>query len=293
MSGRHGTAVCGRAAGNLVRLVYLDEAGTSGTATSLAVAGIIVHGDRQWAQVDARVREVIEKWIPADDRLEFVFHATDIFHGSRYFDRNKAEWRDRDRRWAVLTDLAQILADFGLPVVVGTYDKSRMQIEGDQLREVSQRSEDLHLVAAIDCLYWADLWLALNAPDEHAAVVHEDGPEAKAAIKRVLRLMRYPDLLADWPDGHNPADIYALPFNHIVDTVHFAEKADARLLQLADLCAFMIGRAVQNRSVPPAPMRIILERVDWIKQMQGRPGALFSALQGLSGGNYIVDKHGT
>ena len=61
-----------------MRLVYLDEAGTTSTATSLAVAGVIVHGDDQWPKVDRRIVELIEKYIPEEDRLGFVFHATDL-----------------------------------------------------------------------------------------------------------------------------------------------------------------------------------------------------------------------
>ncbi len=266
---------------NLVRLVYLDEAGTTHSATSLAVAGVMVHGDREWSAVDRRIRDLIDKYVPEPDRPGFVFHATDIFHGSRYFDRNKPEWAKRDARWQVLTDLAQIIADFELPVLVGTSDKASVSIEEGGAASESQRTEILHVLSAIDCLYWADLWMEIYAPNEMATVVHEDGPAAKSNIKQSVRLLRYPDTLADmW--GHRLSEVYALPFDHIVDTVHFAEKADARLLQLADLCAFLIGRAVQGREVPQEAMLMILERVDWIKQLQGQSSALAETLEALS-----------
>ena len=103
---------------NLVRLVYLDEAGTTTGASWLAVAGVIVHGDQQWREADRRVAALIDKHIPKADRPGFVFHATDIFHGSRYFDRKKPEWASRERRWAILEDLAQIISDLKLPVAV-------------------------------------------------------------------------------------------------------------------------------------------------------------------------------
>ncbi len=252
-----------------MRLVYLDEAGTTGTATALAVAGVIVHGDDEWAQVDQRIRDLIDKYIPEPDRMRFVFHATDIFHGARYFDRSKPEWESRDSRWPILADLAQILADFSLPVVFGSYDRST-SVEG-ALNE-RERFEGLHVWSVVDCLYWADLWLAINAPTENAAVVHEDGPSAKPVIKQAVRALRYPEAFSGTAGRStlSIAEVYALPFDHIVDTVHFAEKADARFLQLADLCAFALTRALQGRFVPQDVLRIMLERTYWMRKMRGR-----------------------
>ena len=40
---------------NLVRLVYLDEGGTDLKAPVLTVAGVLVHGDQQWPEIDRRI----------------------------------------------------------------------------------------------------------------------------------------------------------------------------------------------------------------------------------------------
>ncbi len=262
-------ALKGRSVGdpkNLVRLVYLDEAGTTSGATWLAVAGVIVHGDMQWREADRRVAALIEKHIPKEDRSSFVFHATDIFHGSRYFDRKSPEWASRERRWGILADLAQIIADLNLPVVVGSEDK----LPFPDLRAPLPQ-EDLHTWSALNCLYWSDLWLSAFAPDEMATVVHEDGALAKPLIRNLVRACRYPEMLPDH-GALSLAEAYGLPFEHIIDTVHFAEKADARLLQLADLCAFMIGRSVQGRSVCDAVMQVIERQTEWSREL--RPTAL-------------------
>jgi hypothetical protein len=68
---------------NLVRLVYLDEAGTDRSASFMCVAGVLVHGDIEWPEVDRRLVALVEKHIPPEDRLGFFFHATDIYHGSK------------------------------------------------------------------------------------------------------------------------------------------------------------------------------------------------------------------
>lgn len=247
----------GRDAGaprKLVRLVYLDEAGTSADAETLTVAGVIVHGDDQYREIDQRFVELINKYIPEEDRLGFVFHATDIFHGSRYFDRRQPQWASREQRWPILEDLAKIIGDFELPVVLGARDKRY----GDERPDPNL----LHLHAALECLYGADLWLNAFAADELATVVHEDGASAKPVIRQAVRALRYPETLApESADFFTRA--YGLPFDHIIDTVHFAEKADARLLQLADLCAFTICRFLQRRSVCQPVMGVIRERTAW------------------------------
>src|SRR4051794_11118219 len=91
---------------NLVRLLHLDESVTSADASFLLVAGIIVHGDRQWPKINERIAALADKYISPAYRARFVFHATDIFHGKRY-------WRDVDPkiRLAVLIDLAKIIDD--------------------------------------------------------------------------------------------------------------------------------------------------------------------------------------
>jgi hypothetical protein len=90
---------------NLVRLLYLDESGTNDEDPFLCVAGVLVHGDNQWPEIDRRILNLIDQYIPQQDRIGFCFHATDIFHGSDYFDRKKREWSDESSGWNCLTIL--------------------------------------------------------------------------------------------------------------------------------------------------------------------------------------------
>lgn len=232
---------------NLVRLLYLDETGTTSRADCLAVAGVIVHGDQEWPQVDTRLAQLIEKYIPEKDRLEFVFHATDIFHGSGYFDRRKPEWASEEKRWPILFDLAQILTDLSLPVVAGFQRKPGPLTKEENHSDVAWRVQN---ASAVDCLVWADRWLAKYAPEELATVVHEDGAPAKNFIKYTVRVLRSNELLASHDFDERTKSAFGLPLRRIIDTVHFAEKAEARPLQLADLCAFILGRAMHQKPIP-------------------------------------------
>lgn len=252
---------------NLVRLLYLDEAGTDHDAPFLSVAGVLVHGDDEWPKVDQRIAGLVEKYIPERDRLGFVFHATDIYHGSGYFDRRKPEWADHIRRVTVLDDLADIIEDLHLPVVFGNYEKEKFALGPEGIANTHQRRASvLHDVAILDCLIRTDIWLARYAPSELATVIHEDGASlAKNLIKSTVRFARSPDHLK--VVGTLPG----LPLKRIIDTVHFAGKPDARPLQLADLCAFIMARGLKDKLVPQRAMEIIFRHLKWILQDEEKP----------------------
>jgi hypothetical protein len=248
---------------NLVRLLYLDESGTDGKAPYICVGGLLVHGDMDWPGIDRRIVELIEKYVPKKDRLGFVFHAKDIYHGNKYFDRNR--W-SQEVRTSILNELALIISDLSLVLVTGFYSKDHVGINalpsdgkpGSLLRSAQT-------VAVMDCLMRADRWLAKNAPTELATVIHEDGTGAKPRIKHLVRYLRDP-LGVAVIDPDNEAGQFGLPLKRIIDTVHFAEKPDARPLQLADLCAFIMGRALKEKPVPKVAYEIIFSSLQWIKE---------------------------
>jgi hypothetical protein len=57
---------------------------------------------------------------------------------------------------------------------------------------------------------------------------------------------------------------FGLPLRRIIDTVHFAEKADAQPLQLADLCAFVLGRGLKANWVPEYALGTIWRHMQWV-----------------------------
>jgi hypothetical protein len=74
-----------------------------------------------------------------------------------------------------------------------------------------------------------------------------------------------------------------LPLRKIIDTVHFAEKADARPLQLADLCAFILGRGLKGNPVPEYATRIVMRHLNWItRDRQALAGPTFDDSEGAA-----------
>ncbi|THD65331.1 MAG: hypothetical protein E7813_15320 [Bradyrhizobium sp.] len=256
---------------NLVRLAYLDEAGISQGEPVLAVAGVLVHGDAQSIEVEKKLNAVKEKHIPQADRDNVFFHATDIYHGSGYFDRRKPEWSDKKTRWKVLTDLAGIIDSMNLPVVAGGYQKDLFGLGvvsnamfAEMITEPAMKRRIIHGAAAIDCILWTDRWLAKFAPDENAMIIAEDNDYIKKVLKFVVRILRSPSQMVANGIPHSEVSALGLPLKRITDTPHFAAKEDAPALQLADLVAFTIGRGAKKKPVPNDCSDLVVRQLNWI-----------------------------
>ena len=64
----------GKLAGHqLVRFVFLDEAGISKHEPYAVVAGVMVHGDTQVIPLEEHLNALIQKHIPEENRDGFVF----------------------------------------------------------------------------------------------------------------------------------------------------------------------------------------------------------------------------
>lgn len=177
-----------------MRIVYLDEGGISHNEPALCVAGVMIHGDNQWREVERAIDDLIAAYIPEDDRLDFVFHATDIYHGSGYFGRSK--W-DRSTREEILKSLAKTIEDYHLPIVIGGYKKDTFAAGQNLFEEceTNLKHSTMQLTSAMDCAMWADRWLARYAPQENAMIVAEDTDRVKPMIKRAIRTFRSEKLL--------------------------------------------------------------------------------------------------
>jgi hypothetical protein len=112
----------------LVRFIYLDEAGLSRIEEEpyLVVAGVILHPESQWRQVDLYLRDICADIWPDEDNngARFMFHAKDIWHGAKQFKRS--EWT-KTQRFRLLKRLAAIPTKFSLPIIYGTVDRNEFE----------------------------------------------------------------------------------------------------------------------------------------------------------------------
>ena len=230
-----------------MRLAYLDEAGVSNPEHEpyLVVAGVILDGDQDWQLLDRHLRSIARRHLPEQDRNEFVFHAKDLWHGSGYFHRDR--WR-LDRRMEILSQVVAIPRKFHLPVVAGASDRPALK---ENLRrqwpDISNAKIDVwsHVEAYMQAVAQVDRWMEQHTRNELAMVVAEDTPHAKRAIK-ALHVGMGRDDDAYWEEEVRGFHVFST--NKIVDTVHFADKQESSLLQIADACAFVIKRHLTGKS---------------------------------------------
>ena len=253
-----GSPLAGR---RLVRIVYLDESGTSREERQAVVAGVVIDGDNQLIAVEEHIERLVDRYIPEEDRENFFFHATNIFSGNKYYkDRNV--W-PLDRRLEILHDLVEIPRKFEIPVVFGYCPRNEL-ITAPSDFAVDERARDavVHSIAFFQCACVVEKIMRELWPDEVALLIAEDRPEVRATVRDVHSWMR-----SGKAPSHEDAGEY-LPLSHIRDTVHWAGKMQSRHLQLADICAFIIrGHLDGHPSNPPLyrklrPMMAVYPKTD-------------------------------
>jgi hypothetical protein len=249
---------------DLVRLTFLDESGRSREEPIIVVAGIIVHGDRTYRQLEQHVREIAANLIPEPDRNGFIFHAKDIFQGAGYF-KDKATW-PRERRFPILRALASLPKQLWIPIAFGHLKKSE-EPEGYPLFTIHLRDNarahatDIvqHMVAFSRAEIAIERQMNRFPRNEICMLIAEDTDRVKRALKNAHAFLRDPLAIANSPF----AGISYLPLRRIVDTPHFAAKADSVPLQIADVCAYLVLRRLLRRSDSQEFFELIAPQLTW------------------------------
>jgi hypothetical protein len=242
---------------NLVRLTFLDEAGRSRHEPTIVVAGVIVNGDRMYRRLEDRLRKIVVDAAPAGEADGLILHAADLFHGNRQFDKEK--W-PQPKRHEMLMEVARLPAEFELPVVFGHLQKGEyredaavklvLAAEGQGKKEAIANRDKAHVLdIAEHVVAFARAEIAIErqmhrySRDEICMLFAEDTDRVKPALKMAHAFMRDGSKII----GTEFEDVPELPLRKIVDTPHFADKADSVPLQLADTCAWLILRRLAKR----------------------------------------------
>lgn len=228
-----------------MKFVYLDESGIGNPKheTHVVVAGAMVHADQQWKLVEEHLRLLADKHAPARARAHFAFHAKEIFHGEvgGAFPRDPTDSHDRERRFRILDDLSEIPRKFDLAIVASAVDRVAFAqgnpgVDGELMREAAVLMASLHTTLAVEAA------MRTRAPEgEVALLVYEDNERFRRRIREIHNHFRRPEYFR----GTERGDL--IPLTRIVDTAHFAQKLDTSILQIADLCAFVIRRKLAGK----------------------------------------------
>jgi len=73
-----------------MRLTYFDDSGlfNSKQEPFIVVAGVLIDADKQMIAVENHLLDLVKKHIPKQDQDGFVFHAMELWSGSRYFSKD-------------------------------------------------------------------------------------------------------------------------------------------------------------------------------------------------------------
>jgi hypothetical protein len=119
-----------------------------------------------------------------------------------------------------------------------------------------------HIAEHVIAFTWAELGIELQMTrfprDEICMIVAEDTDLVKKTVKMGHAALRDADEVDRW---FRPFKFLGLPLQKVVDTPHFAAKAESAPLQIADTCAFLIMRRLMRRSETPRMVRGYLSPV--------------------------------
>ncbi len=240
-----------------MRLAYIDEAGISNPTQEpyLVVAGVIVHGDGQMAQVRSQLRKVVKNWIPPEQQEGFIFHATELFNGGgKVFVREPKGTPNRkwplEKRLEIAKDIGKIFKANKLPIAFSGIERKTFPLtetarQGWDQLSAKQKIINTHVTAHVVATMKVDVWLRQNAPNEHAMMIVEDNQQAKKLIHSTHQYYQERKLETMLDDRERKY----FPLRKIVEDPLFQEKRPASALQLADFAAYVIKRRLMGSSI--------------------------------------------
>lgn len=239
-----------------MRIAYFDEAGVSSKAHEphLVVAGVIVNPDEQYHAIEAHIRalglRVLKEKAKPYYGKPYVFHAKDVWHGSGDFSR--VDW-SRDDRMKLLELLCRIPVEFNLPVIFGAVPK---EAPGVTL-------PNLHTQAYVLAIKRLESWMSVNADKEVVATVSE-----RCDKEHMAHIASFHHVIVD----KTLSALQPLPNHfvskHIVEAPIFLDKYSSPLLQLADVCAFVMKRKLQKcRHI--GPYFELIQKAIWYQPKKG------------------------
>lgn len=221
---------------NISKVAYLDEAGMSSKEHEpyWVVAGVVVDLDKQWSDLNSELY-VARAMLPDDMRDNFIFHAKELFNGGKHFPRK--EW-PMERRLPIINRLLGIPAKYGLPICWGMVEKAKFPVE-PLLRQPTPMELTVggYAMAFTHAAIQLEMWMREHASTEVAQITAEDRDSVRTAVRETIVALRQPG----WATRQGINEVY-FPFKKIIDAPSFQLKTEASLLQIADMCAYVISR---------------------------------------------------
>jgi len=226
-----------------MRFIFIDEAGTAENEPATIVVGLVVDADAQLLRAQAAVNEVLGA-VPQKFREGFVFHAAAIWGSPKY----REGWGMTDRL-ALLKAMMRLPRRLGLTI---SYALVRRSLCPTPESKKITKAQFHHFMAFAFCLARADKYIREHGRlEEVGTIVAEDVPEMRKFLRIAPTVFREHPLIMS-PDGIWPTEAEKrqghitqeseFRVSRIRPNIHFVEKGDDPILQVADACAFGFRR---------------------------------------------------
>lgn len=229
-----------------VRFVHVDEAGTSEHEPVTIVVGLIIDADKQLLRAEAAIEELLLS-VPEEFREGFVFHAMAIWGSPKYRDR----WAFTDRL-GLLRRMMALPRRLGIPVSMSFVRRSSGPPPPRLVKKGVTPSQFHHFQAFANCMAIADKYIRDHADlSEVGTVVAENVPQMRQFLRAALNMWRDDPVVLP-PGGLVPTEEERklgyikqegeYRVSRLRKNIHFVEKGDDPLTQMADACAFGFRR---------------------------------------------------
>jgi hypothetical protein len=171
---------------NIVRMIYLDDAGISNPLHEpfVVVAGVMVEADTQWLALERYLEGMADTYAPPGQRNGFYFHATELFSGGGFFPREKYP---REERWKILDELVAIPKKFKLPIAAGWVERAKLATKHPDL-DIATLTVHAQTIAFTLATFGADHYLRNGIdvkPGEVGSIVMENNDQARSTAQRM------------------------------------------------------------------------------------------------------------
>lgn len=237
----------------VLRHVYFDEAGIGNPDIEpyTVVAGVMLHVDDQYTPLQTYLLEMADNLVgPSKERpLDFVFHAKDLWHGEGFFPRDN--W-DLGKRLAILDHLADIPGKFDLPIIYSCVERSKFPPKNPPLDSAkvlfkkarAEATKKCHTICFLSCLTQVERWMEHAYEDEKVFVIVEQHKVHESNLLIVAQLLSNPRARSTI---ENDPNISWPALTRIVEEPLFVQKSGTSPVQIADLCAFLLARALAGK----------------------------------------------
>jgi hypothetical protein len=226
----------------LSRHIYIDESGISDDRRILVVGGVIIDPDREWTLLEQYLEALARVYVPSEQYFPgFPFHTKDLFHGTGVWDKRIYP---RERSIELLKELVGIPAKAGLPVVWGYIKTSEFKSTNPNRKQHLHSALNQGLAFSL-CVVAAEQFMRNYVDPNEFAWLFVESNHAADVLKvgfRMLRGQYGSDALLTVPR----ADEY-LPLKRIKESPNLIAKRDSIVLQLADMCVFILRYSLEGR----------------------------------------------